>query len=87
MYRGLNVNPVLASSIELDALFDQDVLWSQAGDAVELSEKRPNATRALVKELHRVVQVYKKGYAGLVHQLAREVKGACRKSEVDWHKL
>lgn len=68
------MSPGPASSIELNSLFDQDLLWVQAGDAVELLEKRLNATRGLVNKVSCAVQVSKKGYVDLVYQLAGEVK-------------
>lgn len=48
-HRGLNVNPEPASGTSLYALVDQDRLWVQAGDAVELSAERLNASRELLK--------------------------------------
>lgn len=59
-YGGLNVNLEPVSGIELNHVFDQDLLWTQAGDAVELSEERLNATRALVKEVGCAVLASKK---------------------------
>lgn len=77
------MNPQPARGVDLDALLDQDPLWAQSRDAVELSEEGLNATRALVKEVGFAVPVFKKGYVDLVYQFARVVKDACRTSGVD----
>lgn len=70
-YHGLNANPEPASAIDYDALFDQNLLWGQAGHAVELSEQRLNGTRMLVKEVGCAVPVSKKGYVAVVYKLTR----------------
>lgn len=38
-YRVLNVKPKLAIGIDLDELFDQDLLWAQAIDAGKLLQE------------------------------------------------
>lgn len=86
-YRSLNVNPEPKSYIDSDASFDQDLLCTQAGNALELSEKMLGATMASVKRLDYAVPVSKKCYVELVYLLAGELKEVRRKSEVDWSEL
>lgn len=86
-YRDVNVIREPASGTNLDALFDQDWLWAHAGDAFEFSEERLNPARALLKEVSWAEQVSKNDYVDIVQQLAREVKEARWKSEIDQDEL
>lgn len=67
MSRGVNLNPEPVRDVDLDALFDGNLLCSKAEDVVEFSEERLNATKALVKEVGPGLPVSKKSYDDLVH--------------------
>lgn len=55
-----------ASGVDLDTLLDQDLLWAQAVDFVELPEKGLSDTRALINEVEWAVHVSKRGYVDSV---------------------
>lgn len=66
-HRAWNLIPELASGVDLDILFDQDLLQGQARDSDELSEKNLTGTGALIKKVGYNVPVFNKGYVDLVH--------------------
>lgn len=79
----MTVNPEPARSVDLDTIFDQDLLWTQARDFVKVPKESLSAIRALIKKVGCAMQVSNIGYVDLVQQLAGEVKDARQKSGVD----
>lgn len=69
-YRGLTVNPEPASGVDLDTLFDRDLLWAQPGDPVEVYMESLSATRALIEGVGWAIPVPKKGHVDLIQRLA-----------------
>lgn len=61
-YRGLATNPEQHRGVNLDMLFDQDQLWANAKDSVEVPERSLSATRAFVEKIGCNLPVPKKGY-------------------------
>lgn len=76
---GLVVNHVLISGGYLDTLFEQDLLWAQAGDSTESREERLSIPTVLIDEIRCVVPVSNKYCVHLVQWLAEEVKDASQK--------
>lgn len=66
-YRGVNVNLEPASVVYFDTLVDENLLWAQGGNSVELSEKTLNATKALVKAVGCFEPVSMKDYKDLIN--------------------
>lgn len=81
------MNPEPASGVIKDILFDQNLFWEQAGDAVELSKDDLNATRELEEVLGCAVTVSKNYNLDLVQQLTWEVHYACWMLKADWCEL
>lgn len=84
---GLSLSPEPASGVDLDTLFDQDLLLARVEDSVEISEERLSDTRELIEVVGYIVPVSKKGYVDMVQQLDEVVKDARQKSIVDRRKV
>lgn len=86
-YCGLAANHVHFSGADFDTLLDQDLLWDQAADSIEVLEEHSSTFRALIDDTGSAVPVSKTEYVDLVQRLAGEVKDARQKSEADERKL
>lgn len=72
---GPAVNLESTAGFSSGILFDQDLLWAQAGNSKELPEEIADVTAALIEKLERALPVSKKRHIGLDQQLAREMGG------------
>lgn len=86
-YCRLTGNPERAISVDLDTLFDRDLLWYQTEDFFGVPEKSLSATRALRKVVGCAVLISKKLYIYLVKELIVKVKDTGQNLGGKWQKI
>lgn len=72
-YSRFAASSVRTSGVDLETLFEQNPLWVQAGNFVDVCEESLSVDRVLIGDIRYAELISKKGYHDLVQWLAGDV--------------